>query len=389
MTSREYENSHPWLSFSADLKPLSAAFWMLLGETRSKIDHIAASPLKPEVAAEMHELYLAKGYQATTAIEGNTLTEAQVRLLMESRLPLRDSQRYLEQEVRNIIGACGRILDGIRSSANRLVTPEGILEFNRLVLEELAVEEGVVPGEFRRHSVGVWRYLGAPAVDCEYLVDRLCKWLNGPEFAPATVEMQVPYAVIKAVLAHLYLAWIHPFGDGNGRTARLVELQILLAAGVPTPAAHLLSNHYNQTRTEYYRQLDLASKSGGDVLGFLNYAVVGFVDGLRGQLGRIRNQQFEDRWEQFVYEEFGDVRSEARRRQRKLVLALSKQATPIPGPEIPDLSTELARAYGGANPRTLARDLNAILKTSLVERGPSGYRARKEQILAFLPFSAE
>lgn len=56
------------------------------------------------------------------------------------------------------------------------------------------------------------------------------------------------YAIFKAVVAHLYLAWIHPVGDGNGRTARLVEFQILLSSGVPSPAAHLLSNHYNQTR---------------------------------------------------------------------------------------------------------------------------------------------
>jgi Fic family protein len=61
-------------------------------------------------------------------------------------------------------------------------------------------------------------------------------------------------ALMKAILTHLYIAWIHPFGDGNGRTARLAELQILLAAGMPMPASHLLSNHYNTTRTDLYRQ---------------------------------------------------------------------------------------------------------------------------------------
>jgi len=82
--------------------------------------------------------------------------------------------------------------------------------------------------------------------------------------------------------------WIHPFGDGNGRTARLVEFQILLQAGIPSPAAHLLSNHYKQTRTEYYRQLATASRSGGNILPFIEYAVGGFVDGLKEQLALIR-----------------------------------------------------------------------------------------------------
>ncbi|WP_433223897.1 Fic family protein [Dactylosporangium sp. CS-047395] len=51
--------------------------------------------------------------------------------------------------------------------------------------------------------------------------------------------MAFPLAMIKAMLAHLYLAWIHPFGDGNGRTARLIESQLLLQAGVPVPAANV------------------------------------------------------------------------------------------------------------------------------------------------------
>jgi hypothetical protein len=54
--------------------------------------------------------------------------------------------------------------------------------------------------------------------------------------------------LIAAVVAHVYFEWIHPFGDGNGRTGRLIELKLLLEAGVPQPAAHLLSNHYNATR---------------------------------------------------------------------------------------------------------------------------------------------
>ncbi len=79
-------------------------------------------------------------------------------------------------------------------------------------------------------------------------------------------------------MAHLYIAWIHPFGDGNGRTARFLEVKILLRAGIPTVAAHLLSNHYNATRSAYYRQLQRASASGGYVAPFIQYALQGFID---------------------------------------------------------------------------------------------------------------
>ena len=61
----------------------------------------------------------------------------------------------------------------------------------------------------------------------------MCDWLDGPGFS-GDGATRVPVAIIKASLVHLYLAWIHPFGDGNGRTARLCEFLVLVTSGVPT-----------------------------------------------------------------------------------------------------------------------------------------------------------
>jgi hypothetical protein len=198
--------------------------------------------------------------------------------------------------------------------------------------------------------------------------------------------METVYAIIRAIIAHIYLAWIHPFGDGNGRTARLVEFQILLAAGVPTPAAHLLSNHYNQTRTEYYRQLDRASKSGGEILPFLEYAVQGFVGGLREQLGFIREQQWDVTWENYIHDAFHDKSSPAESRQRRLALDLAGRGGPVAVGKIPDLTPRLARAYATKTSKTLQRDLVVLEELGLIERGPQGVRAKREIILAFLPW---
>ena len=64
----------------------------------------------------------------------------------------------------------------------------------------------------------------------------------------------------------------HPFGDGNGRTGRLLELAILLEAGLPQPVCHLLSNHYNLTRASYYREPDRGSRTSDGIYGFIAYA---------------------------------------------------------------------------------------------------------------------
>src|SRR5262249_14122077 len=106
---RAYKASHPWIAFEFDLDKLSAVTWMRLGEAISKCDHIAGVPLAPEVAQKMHMIYLVKGVHATTQIEGNTLSEDEVRERLEGRLALPESQEYLGVEVTNIASACDMI----------------------------------------------------------------------------------------------------------------------------------------------------------------------------------------------------------------------------------------------------------------------------------------
>ena len=386
---RRYQETHPWIDFRVDLRRAPPDLWMLLGEAQSKIAHVAGSLLNPEVAREMHIVYLTKGVLATTAIEGNTLSEDEVRRRIEGELKLPPSREYLGREVDNIIAAFNQIKDELVAGVAPPMSRATIENYNRLILEGLELDEGVVPGEVPMHSVAVGGYAGAPREDCEFLLERLSQWLNGPDFSPRSPGWDLPMAILKAIVAHLYIAWIHPFGDGNGRTARLMELRILLEAGVPTPATHLLSNHYNQTRTEYYRQLRQASMGGGDVLPFLRYALQGFVDGLRDQLGMIRAQQFADRWEQYVYQQFGRTNSRARLRQRQLVLEMSKFDEPLPRAQLQRLSQGLFEMYHGKTDKTLTRDINAVVGMGLVRREAGGYLPNKRVIEAFLPVMAE
>jgi Fic family protein len=382
---RTYEKTHPWLKFSADFRHAPPPFWMTLGECQSKCEHIAGVPLQPETAQELYRVYLAKGVLATTAIEGNTLSEEEVLRHLDGKLELPPSRDYLRQEIVNIIEGCNAILEDVRLQHAPMISPRRIMDLHRTVLRKLTTEDDVVRGEIRTKSVGVARYRGAPAEDCEFLLARLCEWLNGDDFKPAPGQ-GIAFATLKAILAHLYLAWIHPFADGNGRTARLLEFQILIASGVPAPAAHLLSNHYNQTRTEYYRQLDAASRSGGEVIPFATYAIEGFLDGLRSQLQRIRTQQWDVAWDNFVHEAFKDKNSPGEKRRRDLVLDLSKQPEPLPLGKLTEISPRIAAAYARKTGKTLSRDLTALLQMNLLQRDNDGkYKARKEVILAFLP----
>jgi Fic family protein len=385
---RQYEKTHPWIDFkAADVSQVRPRHWMLLGEALSTSEHLAGAPLKPALARQLYEMTLVKGTLATTAIEGNTLTEDQVRGIFEGSYKAPPSRQYLQQEVRNVLEALQGIHDRILAGQSTVITRELICDFNLQILHDTELREGVVPGQTRTGSVVVGRYRAAPSEDVDYLLDRLVNWLNGPTFEFPEPELQFALTLAKAVYAHLYLAWIHPFGDGNGRTARLLDFVILAGCGkIPIPAAHLLSNHYNLTRDRYYRELDLASKPGESTIGFLSYAIEGFIDGLREVIGMVRVQQVQVAWVNYVHEQFAQQpNTKASDRQRSLVLAMPMNGTVVPRKDIDELTPHLAKLYASAGPRVVPRDLNQLVKLDLIRKSGRGYRSRSDVVLAFMP----
>lgn len=388
-SGRDFLTSHPWISFSLDLRRADPVFWQLLGEARSKCRHLALSPLKPRARQELEALYLAKGAQATTAIEGNTLTLQQVQAAVRGDLRVPPSQEYLKQEVDNVIEACRVIERRVATTHTFELSVELLNELNTLVLRGLDVEDHVVPGELREVSVVVGPYRAVPARDVEYVTELMAEWLEGEGFRPEGQDLRNRFLrmLLKAVAAHVYIAWIHPFGDGNGRTARLVEFGILTAAGIPTVAAHLLSNHYNLTRSEYYRQLQRASTSGGDLTGFLRYAAQGFVDLLQEQLDFVQRQVTTYAWENLVHESFRHEHSPKAKRQRDLVLELGyRWPDAVPRQQLTTLTPALAEQYAGKQSKTLTRDINALMELNLLQRSQDGrYSALHERMFAFMP----
>jgi Fic family protein len=385
-SEREFLKSHPWITFRLDLRSMPHTFWEYVGEARSKCRHLAFTPLKPAIADQLHTLYLAKGVHATTAIEGNTLSEDQVHEIVQGKLELPPSQEYLQRETENIAGACSEISQRVADGEFTL-TLALLKELNFKVLDGLDVEDHVLPGEFTKARVGVARYRGAPPEDAEFLTGLLVDWLNRDEFrGSADKRERFLFAVLRAVVAHIYIAWIHPFGDGNGRTARLIEFAILTDAGIPSPAAHLFSNHYNLTRSAYYRHLAESSRSGGDLTPFLVYALEGLVDQLQIQLDHVHDSILQVSWENYVHEQFHDRHGLTARRQRDLVLALSDEDEPVARARLRRLTPALAEAYAGKQNKTVTRDVNVLLELGLIERAGTGrFKARRELMFSFMP----
>jgi Fic family protein len=390
VNTRKYEATHPWITFNftgGKFDVLSVR----LGEAYSKCRHLAGTPLQPRLAADLAQLYLVKGAQATTAIEGNTLTESEVAAILDERKTLPPSQDYLQKEVENVAGVLRRIDIEAQHSDGWRVTPEWLKAQNKAILDGIPDDDHVVPGEYTEKQLIVSSvYRPAPPEDIPYLVDQLCHWLNAmlAHVFDETLDQDKRFsqAFYAAVLGHLYIAWIHPFGNGNGRTARALECAILAHSHlVPWVSSSLLSDHYNRTRNRYYTMLDAASRKG-DVVGLIEYAANGFVDQLREQIAKVQHQQRSVAWVNFVYQMFqSETQGETSKRRRTLLLSLP-EGVPTPRSRLRRLSPELAEMYAKVGDRALSHDTGKLASLGLL-RGDAktGFSPAIDLMDAFIP----
>lgn len=356
---------YPHITFEKHWE-LDAASVYLLGACDAIVDAIGQLPMQPEHRQRLLAVSLVKGAQATTAIEGNTLTTAEVERVSEGE-SLPRSKAYQEREVRNILDAMNEVLEAVAiDGQSNLLSPELIKRFHNSVGKELGEHFDAIPGQFRTDERVVGPYKCPRGQDVEELVRRLCNWLP-KEFGFATNQQTFAQAVTQAIVTHVYIEWIHPFGDGNGRTGRLLEFYILLRGGNPDIASHILSNHYNETRSEYYRQLDQANRTK-DLSAFLRYAIQGYYDGLKAVLRSLVDNSLEIAWKYLVHARFAERpyrKKTVFKRRRRLALALPPNQALTPD-QIMMLTPEIAREFGSVTVRTLLRDLDELREMEIV-----------------------
>lgn len=111
-------------------------------------------------------------------------------------------------------------------------------------------------GRLRDTQVFVGSYRPPSALELPALMRELVDWLN-------SAEAQTLHPIELAALAHWKLVFVHPFYDGNGRTARLLANWLLMRSGFPPIIVQV------QERYKYYRMIELAND--GDVRPFIRF----------------------------------------------------------------------------------------------------------------------
>jgi Fic family protein len=184
-----------------------------------------------------------------------------------------------EREVRNYYRAVEKV-EAV-AALKRPLRESDIRILHGLVMYGAAKTTAYRDGQnvIREGGSGRIVYLPPEAHDVPVLMRELVEWTNrGIE------ERKLPVPVIAA-LAHYQFATIHPYYDGNGRTARLLTTLILHRCGYGLKGIYSLEEYYARNLAGYYGALAAGEshnyylgRETADVSGFLEYFCVGMAD---------------------------------------------------------------------------------------------------------------
>lgn len=256
-----------------------------LGELDQRRWLFDSVPIDPTHAEWMRRRAWVRTVHGTTRIEGNTASDVEVEALLAGE----GSTKVSDREAREIVGIRDALTLADQLAAAGIVPDEAVIrELHRRVLWNQSPL--LTPGEYRRgenrvvDAGGDAIFRTPPSGDVPELMRRFAAWL-----ATATDRHAPP---IVAALAHLEFVAIHPFNDGNGRTARAIARHILVRHGYALGGLVSLDAQLDLDRTAYFGAIREAIGAdytpGYDATPFVRYFVESIIRSADHVLARLR-----------------------------------------------------------------------------------------------------
>lgn len=239
---------------------------------------LEAATLSSEWVAKMQSKALVLEAYHTTHIEGTQLTFEQSEQLWEGKHLTRVNQDDVK-ELLNYRNAFDLVSNYIEFGAP--ITEGLIREIHRRLVQNVR-GNSAEPGEYRKIQNYVVNsqtkeivYTPPPVYEVSYMMQGLVDWIN---------HETTIHPVLMAGISHFQLVHIHPFLDGNGRTARLLSTLCLYRSGYDFKKLFTISEYYDKNRVDYYQAIQSVREHDMVMTGWLEY----FSHGLATQLQEVK-----------------------------------------------------------------------------------------------------
>ena len=292
----------------------------------------------------------ASSVESSTSIEGFSVSPAEALALTSGRLTAEPGN-----EDRQAVACYSRAMDHVGTMA----VDSSFRWLDRVILDlhfdVCHFQRDKDPGLWRPGPIGVTgadgslEYRGPDADDVPGLMDEIVTWL-----AEDDPEENV---FVRAAMAHLNVISVHPFRDGNGRIARIVQSLVLARSGLASPDLFSIEEYLGSHTQDYYAAL--RETQGGsyqprrDASGWVSFCLDAHVAQARRRLAQV--EQAALRWQRL------EALAEARGWPDRIVIALEQSLLG---------GTDRSRYCEEADvsPATASTDLRRLLDAGLVEQ---------------------
>lgn len=312
-----YEVPVNWIAYDplAVATPLAAA--------KAVVTSLSMIPYQRSWAEKLQVIQLKREIAGTSRIEGAEFTEHELDAAMA------ENPQALHTRSQRQAAAAVNAYRWIASlPTDYVVTSDTIRELHRRIVtgaDDDHCPPGILRGSDQNVTFGIPRHRGVSGGrDCEKAFVRYCETLNG--------AMLDHDPLVQALAAHYHFAAMHPFLDGNGRTARALEALYLQRCGLRDTLFIAMSNYYYEEKTAYLQALADVRARNHDLTPFLVFGLKGIELQCRKLLEEIRVQLSKALFRDMMYSLFNRMESRkkrviAERQLRILNLLLDRNMT--------------------------------------------------------------
>ncbi len=306
-----------------------------------------AVKLKGEWIADMQKKALILESHHSTHIEGTALSLEQAQGILEGK-KVKGVNRDDQRELLNYKKAMDFIAKYLGKEDP--VTEGIVRELHKITVQ--GVRGGQAdPGNYRKIQNYVVNsrtrdviYTPPAPLEVPHLMKDFIAWLkSADEVSP----------ILAAAIVQFQFVHIHPFIDGNGRTARLLSTLILYKTGYDFKRLFTISEYYDRDRPGYYQAIQSVRENHMDMTAWLEY----FVEGLRSQM-----KEIQERGELLIKaEKISKIFAQEalNKRQEKIIRHIFVHNR---------IDNEECQRLCGSIKRTATRDLTGLVEKDILEK---------------------
>ena len=258
---------------------LTPAILSLISEIERNRGFLASLELPKKFLNQLTSETVKKEAYYSSHIEG-AVTSLEVALLHLSKKSSRHD--YSDESLQMIVNN-KEALEYIRAQESHPFSHEMICKLHRILVRNTHKDRPITVGAYRKGPIyvvdgrGQVVYEGPPASRVSEMMEPYVHWLNGPA---------EHHALVEAAIAHLYFVHVHPFDDGNGRSARALSNLYLMKQDYQFINFLAPSDYFDHHRAAYYQAIRNLELHDGDATLFILY----YLTALAEQLKKIQSE---------------------------------------------------------------------------------------------------